>query len=291
MNSEFKRRLKSVKRQCKNESDIESSLSAMYEIDKSIRKARGELEKFLSISGAAHSYPSAEVETWAPELIETLDSMKEMETTMKNMRRALERYLDIADRTVLDRTPREEEQVQELSQNLSSIRNLEQEIEHTKNILQKFIMSTSIYWSRSHTPQQLSKALETIRNVERIVQRAIDTLGEEGDYLSYEPPLKEENEYREPYAEIDDIGTKIICRVEIMGKPTENIDVDVKERVIHISGKLDIGQEEPKEFCTRVILPTEVNPKESEAKYNDGVLIITLPKIDPTKDVRKIKVK
>ena len=282
-----------MKRQCKNESDIESSLSAMYEIDKSIRKARGELEKFLSISGAAHSYPSAEVETWAPELIETLDSMKEMETTMKNMRRALERYLDIADRTVLDRTPREEEQVQELSQSLSSIRSLEQEIEHTRNILQKFIMSTSIYWSRSHTPQQLSKALETIRNVERIVQRAIDTLGEERDYLSYEPSLEEEEKkgYREPYAEIDDIGTKIICRVEIMGKPMENIDVDVKERVIHISGKLDIGKEEPKEFCTRVILPTEVNPDKSEAKFNDGVLIITLPKIDPTKDVRKIKVK
>jgi HSP20 family protein len=95
--------------------------------------------------------------------------------------------------------------------------------------------------------------------------------------------------------EVREINGRIIMRVEIPGFAANEIKISVEPRRLVISGKAEEKAEEkneqtllsefrPNQFCREMKLPVEVDPPETTAVLNDGVLELTLAKaaeIDP----------
>ncbi|TIX50242.1 Hsp20/alpha crystallin family protein [Alteraurantiacibacter aquimixticola] len=97
--------------------------------------------------------------------------------------------------------------------------------------------------------------------------------------------------------DVKENGDKLIVQAEMRGVKKEDIDVSVDNNVLTISA--EVSQYDADEQNDRVIhseryygsvqrsisLPAEVSIDDASAKYEDGILILTLPKA--TKDARK----
>ena len=112
-------------------------------------------------------------------------------------------------------------------------------------------------------------------------------------------------DYREPVADIWDNGNEVVATVELPGVDKKDIDIDVDDDKVEIKvEKSDEQKDEDKDegtyrymrsysgFYRALPLPDNVKGEEAEAKYNNGVLEIKMPK-DPekAKKTRKIDVK
>lgn len=96
-------------------------------------------------------------------------------------------------------------------------------------------------------------------------------------------------------------GNNIIVESPIAGVDPDNLDIDITNESVTIRGKR-MRQHRVKEedyfyqecywgrFSRSVILPQEIDAENSEASIKNGVLTITLPKINRQKK-KKIKVK
>ncbi len=100
--------------------------------------------------------------------------------------------------------------------------------------------------------------------------------------------------------EIEDKGREFIVKAEIPGISKENLDIDLDKNCICINAK----KEEEKceegddhsykksefrygEFSRTVYFPEEVDTDKSEAKLENGILTINVPKIIREKDAKK----
>lgn len=95
----------------------------------------------------------------------------------------------------------------------------------------------------------------------------------------------------EPAIEIQETDTDIILRTEIPGVEAKDIDIEVSADAVSIAGehKEEKSTEEKgwyrSEFhyghFQRVIpLPTQVKNEEAKAEYTDGILTLSLPKVE-----------
>lgn len=111
-------------------------------------------------------------------------------------------------------------------------------------------------------------------------------------------------EVKEPLVDIRDTGKELVVEAEIPGIPKENIDIELTEDSIKLSGEIERKDEEEREgyyrqeisrssFYREMSLPEEIIPGKSEAELEDGILKITLPKKTPTEEPKthKLKVK
>ena len=92
-------------------------------------------------------------------------------------------------------------------------------------------------------------------------------------------------EKTEPFIDVIDGKKEIYITVEIPGVDKENIDVELTKDTL----TLDVKDPE-RGFTKEVDLPAEVNKKPVEAKYNNGVLSITLKKRKQKKKGNKINI-
>jgi HSP20 family protein len=106
--------------------------------------------------------------------------------------------------------------------------------------------------------------------------------------------------YREPYVDVLDTGKEFKLSAELPGVSKDNVDITVTEDAIEISAKVSKEEKEEKEgylrqerayseFYRKMTLPEEIIPDKSEAKLENGVLEITLPKKKPTPEPKKHK--
>ena len=121
----------------------------------------------------------------------------------------------------------------------------------------------------------------------------------------YKRETKISREVREPLMDVVDEGDKIRVTVELPGVKKENIDIDVKPRMLSIKAKASkktkkeeknyyFAERSAEMFSRTTTLPAEVIPEKTSATYNNGILEIILKKKEPTKKKRgtvKIKVK
>ncbi len=107
---------------------------------------------------------------------------------------------------------------------------------------------------------------------------------------------------RQPLLDIEDTGKNLEIRAEIPGIPKENIDIKLTEDHVEISAKAQQEKEEKgrdyyhrersfHSFYRSVPLPTEVDQTKADAKLEDGILNITVPKRTPTKAEKAQSVK
>lgn len=94
-----------------------------------------------------------------------------------------------------------------------------------------------------------------------------------------------------------------IVKMDLPGLEKSDINIEVKDRVLSVSGEQKKSNEKKKgerillqersvsSFAREVVLPKGVDADAVSAEYKAGVLTITLPKTEKDKDVRKIKIK
>jgi len=98
-----------------------------------------------------------------------------------------------------------------------------------------------------------------------------------------------------PRVDVYDVKDKIVVKAEIPGVSKEDLNIYVDENTLRISGQTRRENEFNDEntyhserfygsFSRTIPLPVEVKSDQAEASYKDGVLSITLPKAEPTKN-------
>jgi HSP20 family protein len=103
-----------------------------------------------------------------------------------------------------------------------------------------------------------------------------------------------------PLCDIFEDGENIIVKAELPGIDRNDIDVQVENNVLSLHGERKREMEVTKEnmyrsersygtFSRSFTLPVTVDTERIKAEYKDGVLFVTLPKVEEAKP-RKIKV-
>jgi len=104
-----------------------------------------------------------------------------------------------------------------------------------------------------------------------------------------------------PAIDVYEKDKKVVVECQLPGIDPENVKIDVADDVLKISGEKKIESEDKEKnyyhremsyssFARSVILPTKVKSDKAEADYSDGILKITIPKIEEKKP-KAIKVK
>lgn len=129
--------------------------------------------------------------------------------------------------------------------------------------------------------------------------REIDTLQREMNRLFddwFMPTVRHENGITfAPVAEIEETEAALTLRLEIPGMEAKDLDVQVMAEAVSISGerKAETRTEEKGIFRSefrygkfqRVIpLPVRIDNQKVQAEYKDGVLHLTLPKVEAEKN-------
>jgi HSP20 family protein len=107
---------------------------------------------------------------------------------------------------------------------------------------------------------------------------------------------------RTPLADVEDKGTEFVVTAEMPGIPKEDVDVTVTNDSVEIRAKTTKEEEETRkefhrkertfrEIYRRLPLPAEVRSEATEARLEDGLLTIRLPKKEPTPAEKEHKVK
>lgn len=95
-----------------------------------------------------------------------------------------------------------------------------------------------------------------------------------------------------PTLDISETEKEFVVRLEVPGVHKENLDLNLVDQVLTITGKREELQEKTSEtflyrerefgrFIRTVKLPAPVVENKVEALYQDGVLVVRLPKAEP----------
>lgn len=110
------------------------------------------------------------------------------------------------------------------------------------------------------------------------------------------------DELRTPMMDVADLGDKYEMKIEIPGIPKDKINIDVSPTSIEISAKHEIDEEEKKKnwlrrecsstsFYRSVEFPDKIKTDTVDAELKDGILHLTLPKLEPKPEQKPTKVK
>lgn len=104
-----------------------------------------------------------------------------------------------------------------------------------------------------------------------------------------------------PPMDVSETASAVSVKMDLPGIKPEEIDIQLSGNVLTICGQREETKQEKGEtfhrverragsFSRSITLPCAVTEVKVDAKYNDGVLTVTMPKTDEAKS-RKIKVK
>ena len=132
--------------------------------------------------------------------------------------------------------------------------------------------------------RRFSNAFDTLMTV----QEALDA-ARRSDYFEYHTS----NRGVYPYINLFQDGYDTILTAEIPGVKKEDINIEVKNNLIRISGKRSMDYPEKSSvhrmerkqmrFDRTLKLPTRVSADQINAEYNDGVLKVVLPRAEEDK--------
>lgn len=105
-----------------------------------------------------------------------------------------------------------------------------------------------------------------------------------------------------PAVDVAETESEVVVKAEIPGIDPKNLEVHVTEDSLDIKGEVkDEWEEKNVGYCRRerycgtfertIALPAKVRQDEVKAQYRDGILTITLPKVEPSKPrARKVEI-
>ena len=103
-----------------------------------------------------------------------------------------------------------------------------------------------------------------------------------------------DSEIRVPLCDMADKGAEYELNIEVPGIDKEKINVKATANSLEVSAEQSEKSEEKKKdyvysershrsFYRKIAVPEEIVPSRIEARMNNGVLVVTLPKKTPTK--------
>jgi HSP20 family protein len=102
-----------------------------------------------------------------------------------------------------------------------------------------------------------------------------------------------------PAVDIEELEDAYVVEAEVPGVKREDVNIELSGNELTISGEIKVREREGVirrrtrrvgEFEFRVVLPNEVNAEGIDAKLNDGVLTVRIPKAERAQR-RRIEVK
>lgn len=107
---------------------------------------------------------------------------------------------------------------------------------------------------------------------------------------------------RTPPMDVADIGNRYEMRLEIPGIPKEDINIEVTPNGVEISAEHNQSKEKKDKnwirrecrsmkFYRALELPEELKTDNVNAELRDGILTLTLPKVEPKPEYRPKKIK
>lgn len=130
------------------------------------------------------------------------------------------------------------------------------------------------------------------------MDRMFDSLLGRGWPRSWMQPLvpswPEHISLRMPKVDVIDKDDKVIVRAEVSGVKKEDLEISVSDDMVTIRGCTSYEEKEEKadyyrseisrgEFSRTVTLPCTVDSDHSSAKLEDGILELTMPKLEKSK--------
>jgi HSP20 family protein len=123
-------------------------------------------------------------------------------------------------------------------------------------------------------------------------------------HLPSPPPLfgpEREWEYT-PLVDLVDEGDNFLVRADIPGFNKENINIEVTDGSIELSGEVKRERKKEKEnykqyersyssFKRDLRFPEKVKPEKASASLKNGVLEVTVPKVEPARPKKKHRIK
>jgi len=97
-----------------------------------------------------------------------------------------------------------------------------------------------------------------------------------------------------PKVDVIDRDDEVVVRAEVPGVEKDDLDVSVSDNSVTIKGETKREEKEEKgdyyhceisrgTFARTVVLPGAVDPDKTKARFEDGVLELTLPKVEKAK--------
>lgn len=123
--------------------------------------------------------------------------------------------------------------------------------------------------------------------------RDIDNIGREmGSF--FDLPIKLFGGINSPRVDVYQTENDVVVKAEIPGVSKEDLNVFIDENSIRLSGQTKKEKEFKDEnvyrteryygsFSRTIQLPAEVKSEQARAEYKDGILSITVPKVEPSK--------
>lgn len=112
----------------------------------------------------------------------------------------------------------------------------------------------------------------------------------------FERPLLREFEFEAwaPKVDLIERDDEIVVRAEVPGVEKKDLDVSLTENTVTLRGQTGREEKEEKghyyrceisrgEFIRTVALPADVDTEKAKAEFKDGVLELTLPKVEKAK--------
>jgi HSP20 family protein len=98
-----------------------------------------------------------------------------------------------------------------------------------------------------------------------------------------------------PAVDIKEDNDNFTLFADLPGLTKKDIKINVKDNMLHITGERSVEQKDNRDdyyrierrrgsFNRRFSLPDSVNENEIKAKFKDGVLAVTLPKLEEVKE-------
>jgi len=140
--------------------------------------------------------------------------------------------------------------------------------------------------------EELRRMEERLRKIERMFEQFFPKIPE--------IEIRFPEGFREPLSDLKETEDEYILSIELPGVKKEEIAINATEDEIEVKAESKKLVEEEKEgvirkersykgFYRRFQLPSKIVPEEIEAKYEDGILEIRMPK--KVKERKKVKVK
>jgi HSP20 family protein len=142
---------------------------------------------------------------------------------------------------------------------------------------------------------KLMKAPQTLAPLRTEIDRVFDRFFKPIDWMRpYEfPEIKVFETAWAPSVDLSETDKEYVVRLEAPGVHKENMDVSLENNVLTLSGKREVRKQEEGEeyiwkereegtFVRSLRLPKAVVEGKITAMYEDGILVVRLPKAEPT---------
>lgn len=128
--------------------------------------------------------------------------------------------------------------------------------------------------------------------------RDMDYLARQMGSLMDMSPLRYFYGMNSPKVDIYQTERNLVLKAEIPGVEKEDLEVYVDQKAVRLAGHTKHSQELKDEnlykteryhgsFSRTIALPEEVLSEQAKAEYKDGILTLTMPKVNPTKAMGK----